>query len=94
MKEFYDRRIEGHSWANCSSQEDVNFLSITKVPILVARYAGKYFDPEFDLNFDCHIRITDRATAAAAAVLGSPNLLEKVEDAVRIYQVNLLSRML
>ena len=40
MKDFFDRRVEGFSWVDCSSREDLNFLSITKVPILVARYAG------------------------------------------------------
>ena len=57
MKQFMDKRVEGLRWDECSCRDNIQFLAVTKVPILVARYAG------------------------------SPHLLEKVEDAVRIYQV-------
>ena len=57
MKQFMDKRIDGLRWDECASQDNIQFVAIAKVPILVARYAG------------------------------SPYLLEKVEDAVKIYQV-------
>jgi hypothetical protein len=58
LRTFVERRTSGMEWPQCASQHDVQFFAVTKVPILVARYAG------------------------------SPQLLDRVEDAVRMFQTS------
>jgi len=58
LKVFVERRAQGLDWVECAHPTDVQFLSVARVPALVARYAG------------------------------SPTLLQKVEDAARMYQAN------
>ena len=58
LRAFVERRAQGLAWAECAHAADMQFLSVARVPALVARYAG------------------------------SPHLLQKVEDAARMYQAH------
>jgi hypothetical protein len=74
-KKFYSSRLTGLDWTECAVADDMQFLALMKLPIIVARYAGS---PSLIEKVEAAVRIhqsNDKVLAAARLVA---KILEKI----------------
>jgi ADP-ribosylglycohydrolase len=74
-QKFIDHRARGSSWNQCASDDDVQFLCICKVPIIVARYAGS---PTLMEKITEAVQIHQTNARVVAAAKLAARLLEQV----------------
>lgn len=72
---FLELRKQGLPWDECVQIDDNQFLSVTKVPLIVARYAGS---PMLLSKVEEAVRIQQASDSVIAATRLAARLLEKV----------------
>ena len=75
MQKFLENRELGKDWSECAVEEDMQFLAMMKIPIIVARYAG---NPTLMDKLDAAVRMHQTNVRVITAARFVARLLEKI----------------